>query len=512
MSASKQKRIRNELRGEGPDQKVLAQQEAALKSKKFKRNTVIALVVVIVLVAGALFINSDYLYAKAPAVVIDDTTYTATDFNYYYRTAYSAFQEQYSSYLSLFIDLNTPLDEQQCLYSEEEDYTWADYFTDQALASMKSITALYDDAMAKGFTLSDEHLAELENNIKAYTTQAETNGYTLDAFLALTFGKGMNEENFRGILEKHMIANYYGASLAEGFSYTDEELDEHYRANLADRYDRISYHVYFVSGSNKDFENLSDEAAKLAAAHERAAAIADASTGAEFADNLYETLSDDDKELFQGEEYTLSDNWSDNLFSTYSEWLLDAERKPGDSTVIDDEVGSYALLFLERDNNDYNMVNFRHILCNIELDENGEYTEDARATAEAKANILLSLYNADPGEVNFATMAVSNSDDTDSASVGGLFENVYKGTMVPDLEAFCFAEGREPGDVAIVYGENPGTYAGYHIVYYVGEGENFADSLAKNDLVQSDYTAYVEQLSAAYSVEEQFGLKFAELQ
>lgn len=512
MSASKQKRIRNELRTEGPNKKELAQQEAEVKSKKFKRNTIITIMVFVIVLAAALFINSDYLYTKTTAVDINGTSYSPTEFNYYYRVAYSNLYNDYSSYISLLIDSSTPLDEQPCMFSDQEDYTWADYLSDSALTSLTQVTALYDAAVAAGHEPTEEELAAIDSNLEEYAATGSSYGYeNLDGYLVAIYGKGMNEEQYRAIMTKYVVAASYGQAMLDSYSYTEDELDAYYAENLADSYDRISYHVYYVGTSNSDFENLADDDAKAAAAHERAAAIADASTGEEFADNLYETLSDDDKELFQGEEYTLTDNWTDSMFSSYSEWLLDTERKTGDSTVIDTDTGSYALLYIDRDNNDYNMVDFRHILCEIELDENGEYTEEAKDTALAKANMLLSMYNGDPTEETFASLAMLNSDDTSSAESGGKYTNVYKGTMVDGVEEFCFAEGREVGDVAIVFGENPGAYAGYHIMYYVGKGQAFADYLAESNMKSDDYNAYIEELTADYTAVTKSGMKFANL-
>ena len=124
---------------------------------------------------------------------------------------------------------------------------------------------------------------------------------------------------------------------------------------------------------------------------------------------------------------------------------------------------------------DYNMVNVRHILIKAVADENGEYTDEAKAEAKAKAEEILAEYEAgDKTEDSFAALAEQYSEDAGSNTNGGLYENIYKGQMVPEFDAFCFA-GHEAGDTGIVYGDNGG-YAGYHVIYFSGEGGLYSES------------------------------------
>ena len=78
--------------------------------------------------------------------------------------------------------------------------------------------------------------------------------------------------------------------------------------------------------------------------------------------------------------------------------------------------------------------------------------------------------------------------------------------MVPEFEAFCFGD-HEVGDTAIVYGTN-GSYAGYHVMYYAGEGEIYSESLAKSDLQTEAMNAWTEELYASVTAEEGFGFRF----
>ena len=65
-----------------------------------------------------------------------------------------------------------------------------------------------------------------------------------------------------------------------------------------------------------------------------------------------------------------------------------------------------------------------------------------------------------PDEDGFSVMAETYSQDPGSATNGGLYEDVYKGQMVPEFENWCFDASRQVGDYGIVK-----TTYGYHIMY-----------------------------------------------
>ena len=82
-----------------------------------------------------------------------------------------------------------------------------------------------------------------------------------------------------------------------------------------------------------------------------------------------------------------------------------------------------------------------------------------------------------------------------------------RGQMVEEFDQFCF-EGHKAGDTAIVYGESL-SYAGYHIMYFVGEGENCRDYIARADMTTADTQAWIDELVAGYEPVEKFWLKLA---
>ena len=305
--------------------------------------------------------------------------------------------------------------------------------------------------------------------------------------------------------EKQSIAVAYSNDLNDSFTYSADELEAYYAENK-DTYDFIKYHMYFVGTSNANFTDMSDEE-KVTAAKDAADTIASATTADEFVENVYNFVAEDSKDSYEDASATLNISQGGNISSTYSEWLLSADRAEGDTTVIEAEGGSYAIMFVSRNDNHYNTVNARHILIQAEADENGEYTDEALTAAKEALEEIYAAWQEDPTEENFAALAQQYSEDDGSKANGGLYEEIFQDYMVEEFDAFLFDEHHMPGDTGIVYGSN-GYYAGYHLIYYVGEGDVYSDILAESGLRDSDYSAAVTALAEGYDYETGFGWRF----
>ncbi|GGB70370.1 peptidylprolyl isomerase [Flavobacterium suaedae] len=77
-----------------------------------------------------------------------------------------------------------------------------------------------------------------------------------------------------------------------------------------------------------------------------------------------------------------------------------------------------------------------HILIAYDGSQTPKEVNRTKEEAEAKANELLKKVNANPD--SFADLAKENSDDTGSVNNGGVYDDVYKGQMVPEFDKFVF--------------------------------------------------------------------------
>lgn len=497
MSASQEKKLRAAERAVGGDKKTIEKQKAEKLAKRKKTRWTVGGVLTAVVVIAIIILNSNLFYTRMSAVTIGDENYTATEVGFYYKTTYYKFTKEYENYLGMM-----GLDTQKSLSSQNfgEDQTWAEYFREQAISTLTQMTVLWKEAQAADFELDEQTKTALEEELASLSSSATESGYSnVDQFLSTNYGKGMDYETVAKLIERSYIAQAYAQEKQESFSYTDSELLDYYDQN-ADRFDNFTYISYFVD-SSKDEDNGSDSEAAMDEAKELADSILDTDieSGEDFEANVLELT---------GAEATRSTTTGSSLSSDYTEWMTDASRIEGDTTVVESSSGYYVLYFIGRDNNNYNLANVRHILIKAEADDEGVYTDEAKETAKTESERILAEYeDGDKTEDSFAKLAELNSQDTGSNTKGGLYEGIPKGQMVKEFSDWCFDEERQPGDTGIVFNEDS-SYCGYHVMYYVGEGESYRLGAAENDMRSADYTAWYDEVSAEYSADTGFTIHF----
>lgn len=493
MGASQYRKQRALEREGGLTPKEKALQEEQKKAKS-KRSLYIVIGVVAALVLALLVFVSTPAFSRLTAVRIGDTDYSIADARYAYNNSYQSFVSSYDEYLSMFLDTSKPLDEQDCAFAEG---TWADYFMDNGLESLRQTTALYDDAVKNGAALDEDEKAAIDQNLSSLDFSASYYGYTPDGYVAAVYGEGNNVASLRRMLERTELAYKHSAQVEESFTYTDEELDTYY-AEHSDEYDTVSYYAVTIDAA-ADEENGIDADSAMAAAKESAQAVVDG------CDGTLETFMDTALAV-TGQ--TASDYTSS--FASLSElkdWYTAADRQPGDVTTLESESNVRVICFQGLEHNDYNTVSVRHILVKA-VDENGDgvYSDEEKAAARTALEAIQAQW--DGTEESFIELANANSEDGGSNTNGGLYENIYKGQMVPEFDAFCF-EDHKPGDTALVYGESS-SYAGYHLVYYVGaNGDLYSRVLADQAMRSSDYSDWQNALLENYEITKTALFSFA---
>lgn len=492
MSASQQKKLRQQQREQGLDKRQLAQQKAERAAKKTRTISTVIWSIVALAIVLVVISSTNLFYHAFPAVKIGDTSYNASEFSFFYNSGYQNFVTTNADYLPYF-----GLDTTKSLSSQPygEDGTWADYFKDSALSTMTEITAVCDEAEKAGFQLSDEDMATIDSQFASLETIASSANFSsVNAYLAASYGKGCNEKLVRGILEKTFLAQAYLDEINSSFTYTDNELDAYYEENK-DNFDNYNFIAYFAQATENEDEGIDSETALSDAKTLADSIIADVATEEEFIQSVLEKA---DSEIS-----SLSTQGS-GLSSVYADWLKDGSRKAGDMTVIESDSSSspgyYTLYFISREKNNGPTVSVRHILVNALPDENGEYTDEAKAEAEAKAEEILATWEAgEATEDSFAELANLNSDDTGSNTNGGLYENFPEGYMVEEFNDWCFDGARKPGDTGIVF--NEGSYCGYHVIYFVSNGDSYDKIISEQGLRSADYTEWMTAATENYTAE-----------
>ena len=503
MSASTERKNRQAAREAGTDKKMLALEKEAKEKAKSKRRWTIGTVAVVVLIALVLLLNSPLVY-RSTAYSVGDRNYTTAEVSYYYANQYHTFANQYGSYAAMFgLDTSNGvkgLDKQDCPFAEG---SWKDYFLDAAKDQMLQGKALLDYASANGITLDESETAAVDAAFAGIDEAAKSYGYgSADKMMAANYGTGVTVKLVRGAYLDNALAAKALEAATAAFTYTDAQLEEAYAGYNGER---DSFTFSYVQIEAHDHDNAEAEAteeqhAEAEASAEAVKAAYEAGKEADFAARLSAAA---EANGLTATEQTLSGS---GLYFA-KEWLMDGTRRAGDVTVEESGDHVYVVVFLSRDDNHYKTASVRHILVKAEAGEDGTFSDEAKAKAKARAEEILAEYQAgDKTEESFAALAEKYSEDTGSNTNGGLYENIAKGQMVQEFNDFCFAP-HSKGDTAIVYGES-GSYAGYHVMYYVGEGELYSNTLAEQSLRSADAESWLSELTGSYTTGEGFGMKF----
>ncbi len=502
MSASREKRLRRELREAEANsdtvKKVKKKKKQRTPAQKKKLHSIISTTIGILIVlafALLIFVNSGVLQKNATAVTIGSHKLSPAEFNYFYQDTYNNLKNTYTSYgyWDYIVDTSKPIASQECGLSGDGS-TWSEYIRASAISSAVQVYALYDAAQEAGYTLSEDAQADLDSASETVTTYAKENDFKdADDYLEEYYGKGASLESYLNYLTVQQYASGYSQEKSDSFSYTDEELRTYYNDNKQD-FDTVTYRVFNIATEDDDTNAAKETADAMAADLD--------GTESSFSDAAYEYAPEDSKESYEDEDYTLRSNYNySSISSDYADWLFSEERTAGESQVFATSSGYAVVMFVSRENNEYSTVNVRHILIEVATSgEDGTSTDADWDECLSKIEEIEEEWEAsDMTEETFATMAEEQSEDTGSASNGGLYENVHKGQMVTEFNDWCFEDGRQAGDYGIVQ-----TTYGYHLIYFCGYGDEYWKILADNSKRSEDYAAWYEEYSADYVGDSSF--------
>ena len=542
MSASDKKKFRKEQESAALTEKQQAQQK---EDKQLKRQTLTFVVIMVLIAAIAVtslgfnwFNNSGIPARSTVAVTIGGTELSNADLNYYYidtvNNFYSEMYSQYSTYTSLYVqmyyglDMTKPLDAQ--VYDEETGDTWADYFLDSAIEYAKATYALYNAAKADtSFELPAEYQTEINNALVYTEAQAGYYGFdSTESYLKSLYGNGADNESYVEYYTINATADAYYEAHHDSLTYTADQIAA-YDAEHFNDFSAFTYSYFYVNASKylpeKKAESAegstepttaveyTDEERKAAA--EAAKADADKLGAVKTLDELNALITEltwtaEGADAEEAKNYPYS-----SVATLYNEWIADAARVEGDTTVVEyestsdkDEIvdGYYVVLFHSRnDFNTENMRSVRHILSKFEggttKDGVTTYSDEEKVAAyeAAKATYDAFLAGEKQDEESFAKLVTTKtSDDGGSNTNGGLYENIYRGQMVEAFDEWVFDAKRMPGQHEIIE-----TEIGYHIMFYVGEqDQTYREFLVEATLRNKDVGEWYEKLLETVTVVE----------
>ncbi|MDD3165510.1 MAG: peptidylprolyl isomerase [Oscillospiraceae bacterium] len=482
-------------------------------------------VIAVLAFAAVIFFNSGYLEKNGTAAVVGEHKVSPALYSIFYSDSLYTIQQNYGQYWSYMVSDSTPYDEQ--VQDSDTGATWADYFKNYTNDAIGQIYAICDDAAANGFTLTADMEQQVDDAIASLSSSAKTNGYSsVDKYLASYYGKGCDTKVYGEYMRMQYLASNYVSEIQSGFSHTDDEIEQYYQENRKNL-DMVNFRVYEFDGTAVTDDNAtpSEDAVATASADAQAKgeAMAAATKGDEAAFlkqsylDYYDTDAATDAEVAASDigTTTLQDNYTYAYCTSVggtdsAEWLFDESRRAGDTTCIMYNNYACVLYYLGYENNDYSMASIRQILFTPETTAEGDTDAAAAAleTAHQAAEAVLAAYKSgDKTEDSFAALANENTADTSTNTTGGLYEKLYKGSTIDGVNNWAFDASRKIGDVGIVQSEY-----GYHILYYVGTGDNYRHYLGNTALLNQDYSDWESGVTEGYeTVPSEFGMRYTTL-
>ncbi len=514
---------------------IIRLQEKKKKTKKILTWSITAVVAIAVVVA--IIITSIPNVPNLEAQLVGKNEYFEMDGAMFAYVVYE-YVNQYASTMSYYgYDTSLGLLSQTTQYtSGSTSMTWYKYFCQLAESQMAQYIALASAAKAEGMTITEEDQKEIDDYMKSLKDYAYSSGYGgTNKFLDAAYTPGVTAGAVRRYLEIEALARNYAEKFIDSLEYTDEEIDK-YRQDNPGSFKKIDYVSYdFKATYIKDATTEQKNEAYAKAKAEAEAFLAANKTVESFKESIYalekakeeeesstttaKSTGDDITEkneiledfITTGEFYDEDDAEADAT-KDYFAWAYSDERKANDTYILEIKASngdlSYRVFIIEKPVyiDEYASQDVRHILFDIDTTLTGSALEKALAKAKEEAQKVLDEYNkGDKTAEAFGELAKEHTADG-NGDEGGLYENVLKGSMVEEFENWIYDDARKAGDVDLVK-----TKYGWHIMYYVGEGNTAWKVTAEEGLKNDDYEDHLEDLEEKYGLEYDYEAMFISL-
>lgn len=452
------------------DRKVQRRKEEELKEQKRKKiNRIVGIVILAAIVIGLVSIPvRKYIATHETYITVGGHDITKVEFDYYYNLASSDYINTYGSYLSYMgLDVNGDFASQA--YSE--NMSWKDYFDQLAVDSIKQNKALVDAAAAAGFTY--DTTKEYEVFAETLKDAAKEAGESVGSYYKLTFGQYATASALKPYVEEGYLAAAYYKSVMESKKPGEAEIQAYYDEN-ADSYDSVNFRLTEIAAEIPEAKTETDADGNTTTVDPTEEEIQTAMDAAkEKADAALEVIAE------EGELKT--DVLKSGVSSKYSDWLFDAERANGDTTIVEDtDAHKYYVLMFEK----------RYLGLNT--------TATIRAimmTTGSGEDVLTEWTAAGATEDAFISMVEKYSEDTYTNTNGGLYEELKPSSLDSTMSDWIFDAGRKAGDTTTITEDGV-----VYVLYYVEKGRPEWQVKISDTLLSTAMGDYLNELKDACEV------------
>ena len=279
--------------------------------------------------------------AGADAIVarLGEHQLTNQEFIYYYWDSFYALYNQLGSYLTSYMNLSTPFDQQMAT----DTMTWHDYLSNIALENWMQTKTLCDEAEKNGYVLSDADQAYLDDSMASLATYAEKAGHAApEGYLYQLFDPCADMDSYYDYNRDSVYASCYANDRYQAF------YDDVYDPNAAVQYCVNVRHILLQPGESEDMSAALTQAEALYEewkqnpTEDNFAALAGEHTtdpGSQSNGGLYE-------DVYPGQTVT-----------NFNDWCFDESRQPGDHGIVETKYGYHIMYFVGNSETVYSDAN-----------------------------------------------------------------------------------------------------------------------------------------------------------
>ena len=481
------------------------------------RGVLIAVLVVAVLasVCGGLYaygVPQRYI----TALKVGDRSYSVAEYNYYYASVYQTYAYQAQTYKQQYgfsLGFDPAVDPAaQTTKQDDKEITYDEFFRNYVEETLESNSYYLDLAGKADMTLSDESKESIEHTVTEIKDACKDSGYSVDRYISLLYGKGLNEKILRGLLEEQYLVSQYRTDeenkVSEGVSMDD--IEAKYNENPSD-YQKVDVRLFgfeIPSSSSEaetstaadatKAEDSTEETEATTAADETAATEADENTTAaaeenkepseqeklaqemlakitdeaSFAKLAKEYAAEDDKETFDDDTATIlkgvtKSTVSSNIDSKLADWLFDTARVAGDKTTCTTDKYVYVIYVTKPVYRvETPLASARHILISFEnvqksMESAGETTESTETSATASDGTVIN------NDTKYSTAVVLKAYE----QAKSLLDQYKSGEQTE--EAFAELANKNSADTSSTKDDNGGLYENIELGKMVAPFENW---------------------------------------
>ncbi len=444
--------------------------DKSIKASKRSRFLMSSVVVVLILCVLGFFIYTSGVIPKygtgvkilktvdGQQVTIENVSVIETNYHYY------KLLNQYAQYgyLSGIQDLDEVAD-------PTTGKTYYQMILDQAATEIMDMIIMNQAAEASGFAAHSGAARMAQMDLDNVRDTAKLQGYgSADRYLQAMYGAGMTSRVYLQCVEREMLAKEYEQYVSQYDMYvTADELQALYDQDPS-VYMKADFSFYFFQG-----EALEDGTYDLTEARENAETVAEADSVEAFEQAVIDILGEEEAEaagFTEDANPTYAEGYQASstayMGQGVTEFIFD-EAQDGDSTVIEGEMGVFALRLDRRYADDATTVTYRTLTLINEKHSDMEATPEEVAAAYeelvAEANGYLATVT---DSLSYLDLIKQHSTSNYEIVYGGFNEGVTRDQFeieptegealteqqqnIIALGEWLFSEERMPGDKYIL--------------------------------------------------------------